>query len=142
MLLAAIAVPAFLPTLFAVLPRRAGIRLRSHVGALGGDVRLAAWQTLLSIAFLADQSWRMMDAIARTQVRLWVTRRHLLEWTTAAQSAGNPRLDVRGFVRQMAGGMALGLAVTGGALAFAPSSWPLVLPFPLDGGRHTVQVSL
>ena len=53
----------------------------------------------------------MGDAIVRTLVRLFVTRRHLLEWTTAAQSTGSPRLDLRGFYRQMAGGTALGLAV-------------------------------
>ena len=33
-----------------------------------------------------------------------VTHRHLLEWTTAAQSSGTPRLSVPGFYRQMIGG--------------------------------------
>jgi cyclic beta-1,2-glucan synthetase len=60
-----------------------------------------------------------------------VTRRHLLEWTTAAQSAQSPRLDVRGFYRQMDRGTGLGLAIAGGAIAFAPASWPLALPFAL-----------
>ena len=30
----------------------------------------------------------MGDAIVRTLARLFVTRRHLLEWTTAAQAQG------------------------------------------------------
>src|SRR5262249_49729517 len=36
--------------------------------------------------FLADQARLMVDAIARTLVRLTVTRRHLLEWETAAST--------------------------------------------------------
>ncbi len=127
--LAAIAIPAFFPTLFAVIPRRAGVRLASHVRALGADLRLAGAQTVLSIAFLPDQAWRMVDAIARTMMRLIVTRRHLLEWTTAAQSAASPRLDLLDFYRLMAGGTLLGLLVAAGALALAPSSWPIAFPF-------------
>jgi cyclic beta-1,2-glucan synthetase len=131
LVLAAIAIPAFLPSFFSVLPHRAGIRLRNHVRKLAADLRLAATQTLLSVALLADQAWRMSDAIVRTLARLFATRRHLLEWTTAAQSKGSPRLTLRGFYRQMAGGTSLGLVMTAGAVALAPSSWPLVLPFAL-----------
>ncbi len=126
--LAAIAIPAFFPTLFAIIPRRAGVRLGSHLRALGGDLRLAGAQTVLSIAFLPDQAWRMGDAIARTMTRLFVTHRHLLEWTTAAQSAASPRLDLLDFYRMMSGGTLLGLVVAAGALALSPSSWPVALP--------------
>jgi cyclic beta-1,2-glucan synthetase len=131
LVLAAMAIPVFLPLLFAIVPRRAGIHLPKHIRMLAGDLRLAVQQTFFSLAFLADQAWRMADAIVRTLVRLAVTRRHLLEWTTAAQSAQAPRLDVRGFYRQMARGTALGVAMGAGAVAFAPSSWPLALPFAL-----------
>ena len=128
LVLATLAIPAFLPTLFAVLPRRSDIRLSNHLRALTADLKLATTQTLLATAFLADQTWRMADAIVRTLTRCFATRRHLLEWTTAAQSAGSPRLDVHGFYRQMVGGTSLALCMTAGALALAPAAWPLVLP--------------
>ncbi|MDC7788205.1 glucoamylase family protein [Rhodoplanes sp. TEM] len=131
MLVAAVAVPAFLPTAFAVLPRRSGIRIRNHLRTLADDLRLAGLQTAMTVALLADQAWRAGDAIVRTLVRLLTTRRHLLEWTTAAQSTGKPHLGVRGFYRDMAGGTALGIAVAVGAVALAPSSWPVALPFGL-----------
>ncbi|WP_073108226.1 GH36-type glycosyl hydrolase domain-containing protein [Pollutimonas bauzanensis] len=130
-ILACMAIPAFLPSLFSLLPRRSGIRFRSHLGSLAADLRLAGMQTLLSVAFLADHAWRMGDAIIRTLLRLFVTRRHLLEWTTAAQSSKRPRLDLRGFYAGMAGGILLALAVVAGVLSLAPSSWPLALPFAL-----------
>src|SRR3546814_5540165 len=92
-------------------------------------MRISDWSSDVCSSDL--HAWRMGDAIARTLWRLFVTRRHLLEWTTAAQSSASPRLDVRGFYRKMAGGTALGSFMAAGALALAPSSWPLVLPFLL-----------
>ena len=56
----------------------------------------------------------MGDAIARTLVRLFVTRRHLLEWVPAAQASIGHRLDLIGFYRVMAGGVGLGCAGVGG----------------------------
>ena len=131
LVLAVTAVPAFLPAVFAVLPRQPGIRLGHHFAMLAGDLRMAAMQTVLSVAFMPDQAWRMGDAIVRTLARLFVTRRHLLEWTTAAQAGGRPRLGPGGFYREMAGGTALGLALAAAAVAVMPSSWPVALPFAL-----------
>jgi cyclic beta-1,2-glucan synthetase len=54
-----------------------------------------------------------------------------MEWTTAAQSAGSPRLDLSGFVRGMSAGVALGLFVSVGAVLLSPENWPIVLPFAL-----------
>ena len=129
MVLAAIAIPLFVPALFALLPRRTGVGFRNHVNTLIADLRLAFLQTLFAIAFLADRAWRMGDAILRTLTRLFVTHRRLLEWTTAAQTKGSARLDLRGFYAEMVGGASLGLAMAAVATAYAPSSWPLVLPF-------------
>ena len=96
LVLAAVAIPAFLPCLFAVVPRRSGIRLGRHLRALGADMRLAALQSGLAVAMLADHSRRMLDAISRALTRLLFTHRHMLEWTTAAQTSGAPRLGPRG----------------------------------------------
>ena len=49
-------------------------------------VPATAGQVVLSIAFLADQARLAVDATARTLVRHFVTRRHLLEWETAAST--------------------------------------------------------
>lgn len=37
---------------------------------LFSDLKLAFMQVFLSLAFLADHSWRSLDALARTMVRL------------------------------------------------------------------------
>ncbi len=131
LLLAAVATPAFLPILFTAVPHRTGIHLRHHAATLAADLRLAAAQSALSIVFLPDHAWRMGDAVVRTLARIFVSRRHLLEWTTAAQSKESPRLNLAGFYRRMASGTLLGLAATIGAAIVSPSSWLLVLPFAL-----------
>jgi cyclic beta-1,2-glucan synthetase len=106
----AIALPAAIPVLTAVLPRRPGLAVRVHLRAVGGDVLLAVSQTLLLIAFLPQYAWVMSDAIVRTLFRLGVSRRNLLEWATAAQEHARPTLDIAGSYQQMAGGIGLTLA--------------------------------
>src|SRR5205823_5844990 len=55
---------------------------------LGADGRgpAAAGQALLSITFLANQAQLAVDATLRTLVRHFFTRRHMLEWETAAST--------------------------------------------------------
>nr|RDS94800.1 glycosyl transferase [Cereibacter sphaeroides f. sp. denitrificans] len=115
---------------FAILPGRAGITSRSHFAALAGDTAAALRQIGLEIALLPETGWRMLDAIGRTVWRMGVSRRHLLEWVTAAQSAGGGRPGPAASYRGMAGGVGLGLGACGVVLA-NPPVWPLVLPFAL-----------
>ncbi|MFO7545729.1 MAG: protein ndvB, partial [Trueperaceae bacterium] len=131
LVLATVALPAFLPILTSLAPRRPGVLLRSHVGRIAADLQLATLQTWFTVTFVADRAWRMVDAIARTLARLYLTRRHLLEWTTAAAAAGLPRPDLLGYYRQMAGSTVLVFVMAAAAVTLAPSSWPLVAPFAL-----------
>ena len=61
-MLAAIVIPALLPVLAGLLPRRRGISKRSHLRAVGADLALAAAHVALSIVFLAHQAVLMLDA--------------------------------------------------------------------------------
>ncbi|MEO8936738.1 MAG: glucoamylase family protein [Burkholderiaceae bacterium] len=130
LLLAAFALPIFLSTAFTLLYRPSRVSLRNHFSTVGCDLRLAGLQMGLSFAFLADRAWRAVDAIGRTLVRVLVTRRHLLEWTTAAESARTRQLDASGFYRAMAGGTAM-VAVATLALLVASPSWQVLLPLAL-----------
>ena len=127
--LAAVIVPAALPVLAGLLPRRQGISKRSHLRAVGADVALAAAHVGLGLTFLAHQAWLMVDAILRTLARLYVTRRNLLEWTTAAQAKASHDLDLAGFYRQMAGGVAIAAATAVLVLAVKPGAGWIAAPF-------------
>jgi len=127
--LASAIIPAALPVLAGLLPRRQGISKRSHLRAVGADVALAAAQVGLGLAFLAHQAWLMVDAIVRTLARLYATRRNLLEWTTAAQAKASGDLDLAGFYRQMAGGVAIAAATAVLVLAAKPGAGWIAAPF-------------
>ena len=123
-----IALPALLPVIAAITPRR-GIVARSHLRALGHDLVLACAQITLLITFLADQAWLMTDAIVRTLYRLVVSRRNLLEWVTAAQAQLSSRLGLVGVYRRMSASVLIALlAVACVAFGGFATLW-LALPF-------------
>ncbi len=130
-ILASIAIPVFLHCFFTFIPHRSGVDISNHFRMWLADLRLAITQLFMMIAFLPDQSWRMLDAIGRTLWRLLVTRQQLLEWTTAALSSASPRLKVSGSYLNMFVGTLSGLGIYVAAVALNPDAWLLVLPFAL-----------
>ena len=121
--------PALLPVLAEIVPRRPRVTARSHLRALAADVRLALSQSALLVVFLAHQAWLMADAIGRTLARLGVTRRHLLDWVTAGQAKLSPRPDLAGFYGQMKGGVGIGIAAAAVVWWARSDAWPLAAPF-------------
>ena len=128
--LACIAVPPLLPVLTGVIPHRRGISKRSHARAVGTDLLLAGSHVGLAVTLLADQAWLMADAIIRTLFRVYVTRRKLLEWVTAAQAKAGFDLILGSFYRRMNGAVMLA-AAAGILVAFRPDAWPIAAPFVL-----------
>jgi cyclic beta-1,2-glucan synthetase len=124
-----ISLPTLLPIFADIVPRRAGVNARSHLRALRSDIGLAASQTACLIAFLAHQSWLMVDAIGRTLFRLFVSRRNLLQWVTAAQTTLGPQLDLNGAYRRMSGGVTIALLAAALIGHFQPDAWPVAVPF-------------
>ncbi len=91
---------------------------------------LARWA--LGNVFLPHEAWIAGDAIVRTVVRMAITRRHLLQWVTAADTAravarGSRRL----FWREM--GRVAVLTTCGGALLghWRPAALPYMAPLLL-----------
>lgn len=127
--LTTIVLPTLIPVVTALFPGRPGVSMRSHIGALGADLRLAFAQSALLITLLAHQAWSMSDAIARTLVRLFITRRHLLEWTPAAQAAIGAQPGLLGFYRRMDGGVVIAVLALIVSAASSEGTWQFALPF-------------
>lgn len=81
-----IALPAFLPVVPDVFPRREWITLRSYFKVIASHLMTAAIMTALNLTFMAHQAFLMADAISRTLFRVIITRRLLLQWVPAAQT--------------------------------------------------------
>ncbi|WP_426011359.1 GH36-type glycosyl hydrolase domain-containing protein [Caulobacter sp. DWR2-3-1b2] len=130
-ILSTMALPPLIPVIIGLVPRRPGVALRSNLRALDAEIRVALIQVGLMIVFLADQAWLMGDAIARTLIRLALTRRHLLEWVPAAQAASGSSLGVRGSYKRMGGAVLTGAAAISVAWIWGHGTWPLALAFAL-----------
>jgi cyclic beta-1,2-glucan synthetase len=126
-----VAVPAFIPVLDGLIPRLRGISKRSHLRAVADDISVALSQTLLAISMLAHHAWLMVDAIVRTLGRVYVTKRHLLEWVPAAQAGYGVDLSLRASYRHLRPGVVL--AAWAGLLfvLLKPEAWPVAMPLAL-----------
>ncbi len=130
-ILATIVIPALIPVAAGVVPRGRGISKRSHVRAVRRDLEAAGWHTAVTVTMLAHQSWVMGDAILRTLGRVIITRRHLLQWTTAAQSANSHRNRIRDFMGRMAGALVLTAAATVAVAWNQAPRWQTAVPLLL-----------
>ena len=107
-LLMTIVIPAFLSILADLARPNRQVTLLGHLSRLGDDAVLAVARSILYVIVLSDRAYSMADAIIRTMYRLLVSRRHLLEWTTAAQAKAMAAGTTRSYYRTMIGGVALG----------------------------------
>lgn len=64
-------------------------------------VKAIFYQTLLMFIFLPYQAYMMADAILRTLVRVFLSKRNLLEWVTAADMEANLKNDPASFWKRM-----------------------------------------
>lgn len=60
--------------------------LKGHLKNIGIETRDHIIQISLSIVFLPHQTYLNLDAIIRTLYRMIISKKHLLEWTTAAET--------------------------------------------------------
>ena len=127
-IVATFAIPTLLPALLGMLPRKLGFSQRRHWHAVGVDFALSVSQITLLVTLLAHQAWLMTDAIVRTFFRLFV-RHRAAQWVTAAQARLSTRLDLRGYYRWMAGGIALSVAAVVVIVFVGQNAWPVAAPF-------------
>ncbi len=78
--------PAYFSLADSVITRSRRVTLQSQVPEILRDFRTDSVRGLFGLAVLPHQAFLMSDAIVRTLWRMLVSRRHLLEWVTAAEA--------------------------------------------------------
>ncbi|EIV99663.1 LOW QUALITY PROTEIN: cellobiose phosphorylase [Thermoanaerobacter siderophilus SR4] len=84
------------------------------------SIEAAFYQSLLNFVFLPYQAYMMADAIVRTLTRLYITRKNLLEWVTAADMEKRLRNDFASFFKRMWIVLVEGLALVALVMYFKP----------------------
>jgi cyclic beta-1,2-glucan synthetase len=126
--LAVLGLPLVLQIGGAVLSSSRNGRVLPQVRELRAELPATAGQVLLSLVFLADQAVVLVDAIARTLYRLTVSRRHLLEWETAASADRRLGTAFTAFWLNMWPATALGLVVAAAVSLLRPDAAPAAMP--------------
>lgn len=100
--------PLYLPSLLPIpagLRHRKDVRRSSELRASAEDLGAALRLGTMNLIFLAHQAWGIGDAVVRTLWRLLVSKRRMLEWTTAAAVEAKASTDLGNYARLMAGGL-------------------------------------
>ena len=132
-------VPSLLPAISGAIPRRLPLTVASRVKASLGDIAHALLFAAANLVFLGHQASLMVDAIGRTLYRLAVSRKNLLEWTTAAQAEASHSPGIIGNYRLMAVSVAFGLFAAVIAIDRGDGIALVTLPFALSwlgSARH------
>jgi len=107
---------------------------------LGGTSPAAVWRpwlheaaadferAVLTIAFLPHQALLLLDAATRAWWRVHVSRKRILEWTTAAEQQTAQTCMLGTYVRLMGVAVVGGLALMAAVAALSPSSIPFLAP--------------
>src|SRR5690606_7967621 len=103
---------------------------QAHLAEIGSSVRDTIFQFLFSISILPYQAAKYTDAILRTNWRMIVSRRHLLEWTTSANATQSNPNDFWSVFRNMWIAPFVAVACTI-ALYNAPAALSIAMPILL-----------
>ena len=110
LVLGTVAIPGVLASLTELLRKPEQLPWLMHLRGVAGSSGRACGQMALSLAFLPYDAFISLDGIARTLVRMLITRRRLLEWQTSSETARTARAELAGFYRAMWMGPATALA--------------------------------
>jgi len=127
----AMAFPVYLHVTTSVMTHPRGIPWTSHFWHVWGDVLTNTEQFALTFTLLGHHACLMTDAILRTLYRRYISHRHLLEWTTAADAERSSKHDLAAFMQFMFAVVPLSVAALVSILWWRPAALSEASPFLL-----------
>jgi cyclic beta-1,2-glucan synthetase len=129
---AGLALPQLLGVLVAeLLPRRRDQSLLRHWRSLAREGALGMLKAFVAAALLPAEAWSMVDAVARSLYRQFISRQGLLEWTTASRGRRGLARGWGQFFALMKAGPLTGVAVLAALAWDRAPAWPLGAAFAL-----------
>ena len=122
--LAVVGTVPLLVVLSDLVQKPADLPLLSHLRATGNALGSQAAQILFVLVFLPYDAFVSVDAIGRTLLRMFWTRKKLLEWKTSSDANRGARTDVLGNFRSMWIGPAITVVTLLHLSVFRPTELP------------------
>ncbi|HTB21807.1 MAG TPA: glucoamylase family protein [bacterium] len=130
--LASMALPPLLSVLVTeMFPQRRNFSVLRHWRFLAQELGTGLLKLFFSAALLPADAWLMVDAVARTLFRLFISRRRLLEWTSSAKLRKGMAETWPEFFALLSAGPAAGAALLMAACLIRPPAWPLAGAFSM-----------
>ncbi|MEO6080993.1 MAG: glucoamylase family protein [Steroidobacteraceae bacterium] len=104
---------------------------RTHVRRLVTDLGEELARGTISLCLLAQNAWLSVDAISRALFRLVVSKRHLLEWVTAAQLKADRSDALTSFVWPLKSASIVVVAAVATLMAINPAGFNSFVPLLL-----------
>ncbi|MDO5499625.1 MAG: glucoamylase family protein, partial [Propionibacteriaceae bacterium] len=120
-------IPPTLPLWRRILLNRKGVTRASQARALAEDTRIAFALTFLNLTLTAHEAQQGIDAILRTFARL-ITRRKLLEWTTADALTQRAKGTPSSYLQMMGPSLLAPIVLLVLALLRSPANLAVVAP--------------
>ena len=128
LVLAILVLPGLLAAAAGLLRRTGDQGMAGRLDLLGRACVRQLCQFALALSFLPFDAFMSVDAVARTALRLLVTRRRLLEWRTSNDAEGEPRADLAAFFAKMWIAPAAALVCAVLLAWLRPPPWEMALP--------------
>ena len=106
--------------------------LRTHIEAVADSAWRHVARVGLQLACLPYEAWLAADAIVRTLWRLFVTRRHLLQWNPSSEVERTQRVDLAASYRAMWIAPVLALILAAWMAHTQPDTLPVAAPILLS----------
>ena len=96
-----IIIPSVMELINRIVYRKDGESLqRTFYKSISG-IKGSAVRAVLELGAIPDKAWTMVEAISKTIYRMCISKKHLLEWTTAEEAERNSKTDLISYYKNM-----------------------------------------
>jgi cyclic beta-1,2-glucan synthetase len=126
-----LAFPIYITLSSDIMNRPVRVRWKLYMDKVRANLKINSFQALFVVIILPSHAITQLDAVIRTLWRLWISRKNLLEWTTASQTESSSPNSLPAYVKSCSFSIILGVSVLAAAIITAPHYLWIVVPFSL-----------
>ena len=127
--IAILAFPIYVSLSTDIINRPARVRWRLYMEKVRDNLKINTVQAVSTVIILPHQAVVHLDAVIRTLYRLSISRKNLLEWTTASQTESSSPNSFPSYLKMMIFPTILGVSILTGALFTNPGYLWTLAPF-------------
>ncbi len=124
-----LAFPIYISLSSDILNRPARVRWKLYLDKVRANLKINSLQAVFTVMILPHQAYIYLDAIFRTIYRLRISRKWLLEWTTASQIESASSNSLPTYIKINASTIIFAAGILFAAIYTAPQYMLIVIPF-------------